>query len=83
MITEEEARDRQASAGRSGEGRGQEEKKMERLILGYVTDGALESVTKEDALRLTHINLAFGVIREGLLDMSHLPHIREDRKSVV
>ena len=50
---------------------------MERYMLGYVTDGALEGVTREDAERLTHINLAFGVIREGLLDMSHLPHIGE------
>ena len=50
---------------------------MERFILGYVTDGALESVNTEDAGRLTHINLAFGVIKDGLLDMSHLPHIGE------
>ncbi len=50
---------------------------MERLILGYVTDRSLEGITEEDALRLTHINLAFGVIRNGLLDMSHLPHIQE------
>lgn len=50
---------------------------MERYILGYVTDRALETVTAEDARQLTHINLAFGVIRDGLLDMSHLPHIGE------
>ena len=50
---------------------------MERYILGYVTDRALETVTAEDANHLTHINLAFGVIRDGLLDMSHLPHIGE------
>ena len=50
---------------------------MERYILGYVTDGSLETVTAEDAGRLTHINLAFGVIRDGLLDMSHMPHIGE------
>ena len=50
---------------------------MERFILGYVTDGSLETVTAEDAARLTHINLAFGVIRDGLLDMSHMPHIGE------
>nr|MCR4884531.1 glycoside hydrolase family 18 protein [Clostridiales bacterium] len=34
-------------------------------------------VTAEDAARLTHINLAFGVIKDGLLDMSHMPHIGE------
>ena len=48
---------------------------MERYILGYVTDRALETVTAEDARQLTHINLSFGVIRDGLLDMSHLPDI--------
>ena len=53
---------------------------MERYILGYVTDGALESVTAEDANSLTHINLAFGVIRDGLLDMSRMPHIGETER---
>ncbi len=50
---------------------------MDKLILGYVTDGALEGVTREDANRLTHINLAFGKVKDSLLDMSHLPHIGE------
>jgi len=50
---------------------------MEWLILGYVTDEALQGVTAEDAGRLTHINLAFGLIKDGLLDMSGLPHIGE------
>ena len=50
---------------------------MERYILAYVTDRALEGVTAEDANRLTHINLAFGVLRDGILDLSHLPHIGE------
>ena len=54
-----------------------EDAQMERFILGYVTDGSLETVTAEDAARLTHINLAFGVIRDGLLDMSHMLHIGE------
>ena len=47
------------------------------VTLGYVTDSALASVSHEDANALTHINLAFGAIRDGLLDMSQLPHIRE------
>ena len=50
---------------------------MKPLILGYVTDGALPGVTREDAERLTHINLAFGVIREGLLDMCKMRHMDE------
>ena len=45
-----------------------------RLTLGYMTDKALKSVSHEDANALTHINLAFGVIRDGLLDMSRLPN---------
>ena len=50
---------------------------MEHMILGYVTDSALEGVTLDDANRLTHVNIAFGVIKDDLLDMSHLPHIGE------
>ena len=45
---------------------------MERYILGYVTDGALAGVTAWDAARLTHINLAFGVIRDGLLSLAQM-----------
>ena len=52
-----------------------ETRSMDRYILGYVTDGALPSVTAEDAGRLTHINLAFGKVRDGLLDMSQMPHV--------
>ena len=50
---------------------------MERYILAYAMDQALAGVTAEDAQRLTHINLAFGLIRDGLLDLSQLPHIVE------
>ena len=50
---------------------------MDRYVLAYVTNGSLESVTAWDAERLTHINLAFGVIREGLLSMEHMTKIEE------
>ena len=50
---------------------------MDRYMLGYVGNGALPGVTEADAGRLTHINLAFGVIQDGLLDMSHLTNIGE------
>lgn len=50
---------------------------MDKLILGYVTNRALESVTQEDANRLTHINLAFGKVKDGLLSMHELTHIDE------
>ncbi len=53
---------------------------MENYILGYVVDRALESVTREDANRLTHINLAFGLVKDGLLDMSKMQHIAEIRR---
>ena len=50
---------------------------MDKLILGYVTNRALEGVTQEDANRLTHINLAFGKVKDGLLSMHELTHIDE------
>ncbi|MBR3504483.1 MAG: glycoside hydrolase family 18 protein [Clostridia bacterium] len=50
---------------------------MDELILGYVTNRALEGVTQEDANRLTHINLAFGKVKDGLLDMRELTNIGE------
>jgi len=46
-------------------------------ILGYVMNRALPGFTAEDGQKLTHINLAFGVIREGLLHMGGLPDIAE------
>lgn len=44
-------------------------------ILGYAMDKSLPGVTAEDVRRLTHINLAFGLAKDGLLDLSMLPHI--------
>ncbi len=48
-----------------------------KYILGYVTDRALPQVTARDAQQLTHINLAFGLIRDGLLSLHGLPNIGE------
>lgn len=45
---------------------------MEYIVLGYANDAALPGVTPEDVRKLTHMNLAFGLIRDGLLDMSGL-----------
>ncbi len=50
---------------------------MEQSILAYVTNGTLPLVTAWDAERLTHINLAFGVVREGLLSLEQMTHIDE------
>ncbi len=45
---------------------------MEYIVLGYANNEALPGVTAEDTRKLTHMNLAFGVIKDGLLDMSGL-----------
>lgn len=45
------------------------------IILGYATNQGLLMITEEDARRLTHINLAFGILTDGLLDMQRLPDI--------
>ena len=50
---------------------------MKHIILGYSGSKGLDQMTKEDALRLTHINLAFGVIVDGLLSMKNFPNLKE------
>jgi len=46
-------------------------------ILGYVENRSLPGFKATDGQKLTHINLAFGVIREGLLHMGELTNIKE------
>lgn len=48
---------------------------MKHFVLAYAMDGALPAFTPEALQKLTHINLAFGLIREGLLDLSMLTHL--------
>lgn len=50
---------------------------MKPILLGYATGKGLDQMTKQDAQRLTHVNVAFGVIREGLLSMENLPRLKE------
>ena len=45
---------------------------MEYIVLGYANNAALPGVTEVDVKKLTHMNLAFGLIKGGLLDMSGL-----------
>jgi len=45
---------------------------MNYILLGYANNAALPGVTESDVKKLTHMNLAFGLIRDGLLDMSGL-----------
>lgn len=40
--------------------------------IGYVVDKYLENVTEEDAKILTHINIAFGLVEDGRVKISHL-----------
>ena len=42
---------------------------MEYIVLGYIVNDELPNVTEADVKKLTHVNLAFGVITDGLLDM--------------
>lgn len=48
---------------------------MKPFVLAYAMNDALPTITKEDLDCLTHINLAFGFIKDGLLDLSMLTHI--------
>ena len=50
---------------------------MKPMILGYATGRGLDQMTEADAQRLTHINIAFGVIVDGLLSMKNLPNLKE------
>ena len=43
---------------------------MNYMVLGYAFKAGLDAVTEEDTRKLTHVNIAFGLIRDGLLDMS-------------
>ncbi len=48
---------------------------MKHCIIGYAMNPSLSTVTCEDAQKLTHLNLAFGLIKDGLPDLSILPDI--------
>lgn len=48
---------------------------MKHYILAYAMNDALPSITREDLSRLTHVNLAFGLVKDGLLDLSGLTNI--------
>ena len=48
---------------------------MRDLLLGYAMNDSLPGITAQDAQRLTHLNLAFGLIRDGLLSLEKLTHL--------
>ena len=47
---------------------------MSYIVLAYTFDNSILTVTEEDVQKLTHVNLAFGLIKDGLLDLSKIPH---------
>lgn len=48
---------------------------MQYYRIGYAMNHSLSGVTREDVRKLTHMNLAFALIREGELDLSQLTSI--------
>lgn len=44
-------------------------------VIAYCWNDALAGFTQEDARRLTHVNLAFGLIKDGLLDLHLLKYL--------
>lgn len=48
---------------------------MSYLKIGYAMNPALSTVTEKDTCQLTHLNLAFGRIKDGLLTLHMLPDI--------
>lgn len=48
---------------------------MKYEAIGYCWNDAVEKFTRQDADRLTCVNLAFGLIRDGLLDLSLLKYL--------
>ena len=44
-------------------------------VIAYCWNDALAGFTREDAQRLTHVNLAFGLIKGGLLDLHLLKYL--------
>ena len=68
--------------------KGFERDKTPYLIAAYVTDKSLPYVTADDAARLTHINVAFGLVKGDAIVTDHLKNlymldkIRSDNPSV-
>lgn len=48
---------------------------MNYSIIGYAMNPSLSTITREDTQKLTHLNLAFGLIKDGLPDLNILPDI--------
>ena len=42
------------------------------IFAGYAMPGAFPDITRAQACKLTHLNLAFGVVREGIISIEHM-----------
>ncbi len=49
-------------------------------IIGYVGDNTLASLRGEDALKLTHMNIAFGHVKNDEISIEHLKHLDQLKK---
>lgn len=47
------------------------------IVAGYAGDGSLSSISAEDAKKLTHLNVAFGHVRNDEIRFDHLKHLNE------
>lgn len=50
---------------------------MKHLLIAYATNKGVNMMTERDAQQLTHVNLAFGVIQDGLLSLEKLTVLNE------
>ncbi len=51
---------------------------MEKMLIAYAMPRGLDVLNREDMEKLTCVNIAFGVIRDGLLSLEMLPRLREE-----
>ncbi|MCF2938099.1 glycoside hydrolase family 18 protein [Paenibacillus alkaliterrae] len=45
------------------------------IVAGYAVDSKLPGMTREDLLKLTHLNVAFGHVREDEICTDHMKHV--------
>lgn len=45
------------------------------VVAGYISDRHLPELTKEDLMKLTHLNIAFGQVREDRIETEHLQNL--------
>ena len=55
---------------------------MDRYLIAYAGTTGLDIMTAEDMRMLTHVNLAFGVIRDGVLSMQNFPRLKAQLERV-